>query len=141
MEIDVSDTGPVWRRREVTRMIGDPDDADPRATALQDGGRTGDGLVVARADPGDSGIGEMSKGVAQGIDAEVKRMVVGERDAIHAQPLQHLSRNRRGSKEERFSRVGPGTSSIRNRALEIEQEEVRLTNDGHDLLGEKRAGR
>ena len=80
---------------------------------------------LAGADAGDTGLAQVVEGVEQGLRPEVERVVVRERHAVDAEPVQDLGRGRRRPEEEPLAWVVPRPSVLRDAALEVEYEEIR----------------
>ena len=139
-QVREGDSRPIGRSGEVAGMVRDPDDADSTTTPFENGRNTGGGLVDTCADPGDPSVGQVSKRVAQRLGPEIKGVVVSKSDAVHAKELENLGGDGWGPEEERFPRVGPRPPTVRDRALEVEDEQVRFMGSGYDLVGEERVG-
>jgi hypothetical protein len=75
--------------------------------------------------------------VEQRLRPVVERVVVRQRDAVHAALGEQLGGSRRGAEEERLRRVRPARSAVGDAALEIQHEQVGLGGDGDDIRGER----
>ena len=83
----------------------------------------------------------MAAGVQQRDGAVVEGVVVGQRDAVHAEVAQHFDGDGWRAEEEGFEWVGPSFAAVGDRAFEIQEEEVGFAGDGHHVLGEEGGGR
>jgi hypothetical protein len=89
----------------------------------------------------DPGPVEVTQGVEQRLGAEVQRMVVRERHAPDDEIDKRLHGAGWSPEEERLVRIGPRVASIRDAALEVEDEQIGLAADGRDGRRDQRLGR
>jgi hypothetical protein len=121
-------------------MVAAAQHGQPEAVRLQH--RCGPRLldIAPCADPVDSRRRQVLERVEEGLCPEVERVVVRERHAVDAQPLQDLGRGGRRAEEERLARVGPRRPTLRDAALEVEDEQVGGARECNDLVGDEVAG-
>ena len=107
-------------------MVADRDDADAHSACLQHGGSAGCGFVWSCSDRGDAGRSQVGEGVVQCCGAEVHGVVVGQRHARDAHLSEPLGRDGRCAEGEALTRSPDALATIRDAALEVDQELVGL---------------
>jgi hypothetical protein len=85
-------------------------------------------------------MSEMLECVEKRLLAEVHRVVIGERHAVHTQRREHLRRDGRCTEEERLAGSGPRFAPLGDTALEVQHEQVGRQHGLHHFVGEQRAG-
>jgi hypothetical protein len=119
-------------------MIGDTDHGESELLALQHFGGARRLDIHTRAHGRDAGSGEVIERVRKRVLAVVEGVIVGERDAVDAEKLQRLDRDRRSSEEERLAGRRPWVAPFGYAAFEVEHEQVALMSDVDDLGREQR---
>jgi hypothetical protein len=114
-------------------MVGDPQNCDPQLPGGQDRRAAGLLEVGAGPDGGDAGRGQQVQGVGQGFEAVVQGVVVGQGDAVGPEQGQQLDGAEWGAEEERLAGGVPGPSAVGDAALQVEHDQVGLTDRGPDL--------
>jgi hypothetical protein len=71
-------------------MVARAEHGQPEAPALDGGGRACRLAIRSRPDAGDPDRTQMLERLEQRLDAEVERVVVGERDAVDAETHEQL---------------------------------------------------
>jgi hypothetical protein len=94
--------------------------------------------IGSRADPSDTGGAKVIDRVEQCVLAVVERVVVSERDAVHAEVCEQLDGARRGAEEERLVWRWPAATACRDAALEIKDAQVALAHHRSDGVGDQR---
>src|ERR671935_238578 len=123
-------------RHEATALL-----VDPRAEC---GARRGEATpdprrVVAVREPRVRELEPQRDRLEQGVRTEVQGVIVGKRHAVDAEVLEYLCRPRRRAEVEDTSRRRLAARG--DAALEVEDEQVRLTQDLHHLRREERLRR
>jgi hypothetical protein len=114
--------------RKLGRVVGERDDTEARPPGVEQARRARSLDVGSCAHPSDAGGAKVIKRVEQGFLAVVERVVVRERDAVHAQVREQLDGTGRGAEEERLVWRWPWSTACRDAALEVEDAQVALAH-------------